>query len=782
MLFFGVAFLLKYFAEHFTVPIELRLAAVAAGGFVLIGLGLRLAGARPGYGLSLQGAGAGVLYLTTYAAFQLYGVLPEPLAIALLVAVSALTVWLAVRNDSQPLAGLAVAGGFVAPLLVATGSDPMLLFGYFALLNGAIFTLAWTKAWRALNAVGFLFTFVLGAVWGHGYYRPGHFAVVEPFLVLFFAFYVAIAILYARRRPPAAKDPVDGLLVFGVPLVGFALQAALVRDARYGAAWSAVALAAIYALLGLALRKRSEPGFALLARAFLALAVIFVTIAIPFALDSRETAALWAIEAAGVYWIGVRQRSRLARAFALLVEIGAGIVFAVSGVGGEDDPLFANAFFAGAMLIALSGLVTARVADAAGDALPAGERGLVPLVFGWGALWWLAAGGVELVRQLPRAQEAHAILAWVTAGVALALALRHRLAWPRLAGAGIALLPTMGVAALGDFDFARTTLTVYGWIVWPCAWLAHWQVLRAADETRADLPPTVPPMAKARGVLDTVHAFSALALTVQLAWEASEWTGRFTPPYTAWTPCAAALPPIAFLWLAARLRDSTRWPRLPHGHAYAIGAGVPIAALLCVWFVMVNVLSPGDASPLPYLPLASPLDLTLALALWVLASMGSPVHCASGARALSLDRRRVVRRAERDRRADRAPLGRHTVAARIDADVEAAAGGADAHVERHRAFADGRRDEATAAAVVDARSGTARGGRRQAVSRRSRRAVGAAARRGFPRCRNPAARDRLPVAAAARGKERRAARGRQLERVGWRGRAASRRKGRPTLC
>ena len=620
VLFFGVAFLLRYFAEHFTVPIEWRLAGVAAGGFALVALGLRLAVARPGYGLSLQAAGAGVLYLTTYAAFQLYGVLPEASSIALLVAVSVLTVWLAVRSDSQPLAGLAVAGGFVAPMLIATGSDPALLFGYFAVLNGAIFVIAWRKAWRALNAVGFVSTFVLGAVWGHGFYRPEHSAVVQPYLILFFAFYVAIAILYARRGPLAAKDPVDGLLVFGVPLAAFALQVGLVRDERYGAAWSALALAAVYALLWLGLRKRNEPGFPVLSRAFVALAVIFATIAVPFAFDNRETAALWAVEAAGVYWIGVRQQARIVRAFALAVEIASGIVFAAAGVGGGDDRLFANAFFAGAMLIAVSGFVTARVADRAGDALTPAERSVVPLVFGWGVIWWLAAGSVEFVRHLPREEETHAILAWVTAGVALALVLRRWLPWPRLAGAGIALLPTMGVAALGDFDLARTTLTGYGWIVWPCAWLAHWQAMRAADEIRSDASPGKQPTPDAPGFLGAVHAFSAIALTVQLAWEASEWTGRWTPPYTVWTPCAAALPPIVFLWLITRFRGSTRWPAVPHAHAYAIGAGAPIAVLLSLWFFAVNVLSPGDPSPLPYLPLVSPLDLTLAVSLWALAA------------------------------------------------------------------------------------------------------------------------------------------------------------------
>ena len=620
VLFFGIAFLLKYFAEHFTVPIELRLAAVAVAGFALIGLGMRLAASRPGYGLSLQGAGAGILYLTTYAAFRLYGVLPEVPTIALLAAVSALTVFLAVRNDAQPLAGLAIAGGFLSPMLVATGGEPIHLFGYFAVLNGAIFTLAWMKAWRGLNALGFVFTFVLGAVWGHGFYRPEHFAVVQPFLVLFFVFYVTISILHARRGPINARDPVDGLLVFGVPLVGFALQVAIVRDARYGAAWSALAAAGIYALLCLALRKRGEPGFPLLSRAFGALAVIFATIAIPFALDNRSTAALWAIEAAGVYWIGVEQRARFARAFALLVEFGSGIVFVASGVGGGDDPLFANAFFAGAMLIAISGLVTARIADRSGDALPAGERNLVPLLFGWGVVWWLGAGGVELVRQLPRADEAHAVLAWVTAAVALALVLARRLSWPRLAGAGIALLPTMAVVASGDFDLARTTLAAYGWVVWPIAWLVHWRALRAADALPEEAPAQGQGSPHAGSWLYTAHAASALALTAQLSWEASEWTGRSTALQTAWTPCAAALPAILFLWSCVLYRDSVRWPADPYRRAYAVGAGTPIAVLLAVWFLVVNVLSPGDASPLPYLPMASPLDLTLALALWALAA------------------------------------------------------------------------------------------------------------------------------------------------------------------
>jgi len=615
VLFFGVAFLLRYFAEHVTLPIELKLSAVATVGVALIGLGLRIASARPGYGLSLQGAGAGILYLTTYAAFRLYAVLPDAAAIALLIAVAGLTVWLALRADSQPLAGLAIGGGFLAPMLASTHGAPLPLFGYFAVLNGVIFALAWRRAWRALNVLGFACTFALGLFWGQRYYAPEHFATVEPFLALFFAFYLAIAVLEARRGTLEAKNPVDGLLVFGVPLAGFALQAALVRDSRYGAAWSALALALVYGVLFATLRRRTEPGLALAARAFLALAVIFATLAIPFAFDDQWTAALWAIEAAGVYWLGIRQSSRLARGFALLVELGAGVAFIGSGAAEAGEPLFANAHFIGAMLIALSALATALIADRADPALPARERPLTPLAFGWGVIWWLGAGGLELVRYLAAEDEAHAVLAWVTASIGLALVLSRMLHWSRLATAGVALLPAMSYVALRDFESARTTLTIFGWLVWPAAWVAHWLVLRAADTAQpADRPAgRAPPGAS--GMLGIAHTVSALALTAQVAWEASEWVGRSTPLHTAWVACAAALPAIACLWIVTRWHGDQRWPFSAHGDAYAIGAGSPIAALLAVWFFAVNALSPGDASPLPYFPLANPLDLTLALAL-----------------------------------------------------------------------------------------------------------------------------------------------------------------------
>jgi uncharacterized membrane protein len=615
ILFFGVAFLLRYLAEIVTVPIEWRLIGVGVIGLVLIAIGMRLAHARPGYGLSLQGAGAGILYLTTFAAFRLYHVLPPLPGLLLLALIAASSVALAIRADAQPLAGLAVAGGFLAPMLTNVTGDPALLFGYFAILNAAILALAWVRSWRALNLLGFIFTFVLGSIWAYRYYRPLYFATVEPFLVLFFVFYLAIAVLYAHRGRFEARAPVDGLLVFGVPLAAFGLQAALVHDIEYGAAWSAVTLAIVYGLLFLLLRMRAEAGLALLARAFLALAAIFATIAVPLAFDYRITAALWSVAAAAAFWLGVRQSTPLLRGFALLVEFGAGAVFLWSGAAHGDDPLFANAFFVGAILIAVSGIVTAAVADRAGDKLAAPERGFVPLLLLWGAAWWLAGGAFELKRHLDRIDTPHAALAWVVVSVAAALLVSRAVRWPRLSLVGIALLPAMALVAWSDWQMARTTLENFGVVVWPLAWIVQWGALYAFDAP----PRTGAPLASApvltRGQLYAAHAVSAIVLTAQLAWEASEWVDRIALPGTVWLACAAVLPLVAFLFLACALAGAQRWPLNVHRDAYAIGAGGPVAALAAAWFAIATVVSPGTASPLAYVPLFNPLELTLALTL-----------------------------------------------------------------------------------------------------------------------------------------------------------------------
>jgi uncharacterized membrane protein len=227
-LFFGATFLAKYAAEHSLFPIELRFLALALGAFALLIVGWRLRGKREGYAQLLQGGGVAGLYLTVFAATRLYQLLPLGFALALLVAVAIASAILAVAQNSLALAVIGTAGGFLAPILVSSGSgNYVALFTYYAVLNIGVFTIAWFRTWRVLNVIGFIFTFTITALWrGHGYQRAD-LVITDAFLIVFFLMYVAVSILNCVRQPPNLKGYVSGSLVFGLPVVAFGLHASM---------------------------------------------------------------------------------------------------------------------------------------------------------------------------------------------------------------------------------------------------------------------------------------------------------------------------------------------------------------------------------------------------------------------------------------------------------------------------------------------------------------------------------------------------------------------------
>ena len=71
------------------------------------------------------------------------------------------------------------------------------LFSYYTVLNLGVFLVAWFRAWRQLNLLGFLFTFGISALWRGGGYSREHLISTDLFLGLFFLMYVAVSLLFA---------------------------------------------------------------------------------------------------------------------------------------------------------------------------------------------------------------------------------------------------------------------------------------------------------------------------------------------------------------------------------------------------------------------------------------------------------------------------------------------------------------------------------------------------------------------------------------------------------
>jgi uncharacterized membrane protein len=605
VLFFGIAFLLKYAYEHTRIPIELRLTGVAIAAVVLLIIGWRLRIKRPDYALALQGGGVGVLYLTIFAAFRLYQVLPPEGALVLLFLVASLSAALAVMQDAQSLAVLGASGGFLAPILASTGTgNHVMLFSYYVMLNIGIVGIAWYRAWRPLNVVGFLFTFGIGTLWGSRFYRPELFLSTEPFLVIFFVMYLAIPMLFARRRArPAAslgadqvQSYVDGTLVFGTPLVAFGLQTQLVRDIQYGSAWSALALSFVYLVLARWLWARHRDDLRLLVESFLALGVVFGTLAIPLALDGRWTSAAWALEGAAIVWAGARQNRWLARNFGLFLQIAAGFAFLVTVDRGYGDVPVLNSFYLGCVFISVAGFFSNWVLERHRDRLRKWEPALAIVIFAWGLLWWIGGGAHEIHVQVSGPYQNRVALLFA-AGSCVAFSLLWKaLSWRLARYPALALLLAMLLVAATDAADFRHPFAHLGLVAWPVAFAAHLWVLRRHDE--ADNP-----------YIDFLHAGQLWLLAALASWELAWVIDHGIEASPVWGMIAWGVVPGLLLALLATRAQLLPWPVRGRLATYALLGAAPLAVFLWAWILVANATSDGNASPLPYVPLLNPLDL-----------------------------------------------------------------------------------------------------------------------------------------------------------------------------
>src|SRR5579864_4355014 len=103
------------------------------------------------FSYSLKAVGIGTMYLSLWAAFQLYSLIPSVVAFVMMLGVTAATAAMALAQDAQILAAFALTGGFSTPLLLSTGQNrEIALFAYVAILDLATLALVRFKPWRRL--------------------------------------------------------------------------------------------------------------------------------------------------------------------------------------------------------------------------------------------------------------------------------------------------------------------------------------------------------------------------------------------------------------------------------------------------------------------------------------------------------------------------------------------------------------------------------------------------------------------------------------------------------
>jgi uncharacterized membrane protein len=253
VLVLGAAFFLKYAFDREWITESMRVVLGGLVGMALVVGGLRLGRAGyDAYGQVLTGGGLAVLYLAIYAAFGFYGLIGAGVAFALLTMVTAGAALLADRQDSQPMAVMAIGGGFLTPFLVGGSTDAQTtLFSYVILLVLGTLYLARRRAWPWLNVFSYALTIVTVAAWADAFYARSKYLRTELFLTVFCALFL-LALIQARRLGTGGARLV-ALVLVSAPVLYHAVSLGIL--APHGVAFLVYLIAFTVVAVGWAARR-----------------------------------------------------------------------------------------------------------------------------------------------------------------------------------------------------------------------------------------------------------------------------------------------------------------------------------------------------------------------------------------------------------------------------------------------------------------------------------------------------------------------------------------------
>jgi uncharacterized membrane protein len=274
------------------------------------------------FSYSLKAVGIGAMYLSLWAAFQMYSLIPSGVAFAMMLAVTAATATMAWTEDAQILAAFALTGGFSTPLLLSTGQNrEIALFTYVAILDLGTLVLVGFKPWRRLLIMSYAGTLLLYVGWYSRFYTRSQLNLTLALATLFFAIFAIAPLITLQSEgemPLLASVPA---VVAFVNAGAYFLQAyAMIEEVdKTYMAWFALALAAVYIFLSRQVHRRAIARRASerLHYLHLALAIGFITVAIPIRLDAHWITIGWFVEAGVLLWVANRLRSDFLNLFAL---------------------------------------------------------------------------------------------------------------------------------------------------------------------------------------------------------------------------------------------------------------------------------------------------------------------------------------------------------------------------------------------------------------------------------------------------------------------------------
>jgi uncharacterized membrane protein len=303
----AVSFFLKYAFDNNWIGPSGRVAIGIVIGALLLPWSQWLLGRGYSYfSEGIAGMGAAVMYLAIWAGCQYYKLYSQDIGFYAMIAVTAGMTAVALGRNSQRIAILSLAGGFLTPILVSTGRDAQIvLFTYLLILGTGLLVIELRRNWRWLTPISFLFTQIYFWGWYERFYSAGKLDRTLFFATLFLLLYGMVPIFRARKSSPL--DVIDVVLVLANSFAYFSgLYAMLWPEKRWTLTIFVLGLSAGHLLAERLIASAKARESAPMRRIFAGLALTFATLAIPIRLDGEWITIAFSVEGAILVWTGLR--------------------------------------------------------------------------------------------------------------------------------------------------------------------------------------------------------------------------------------------------------------------------------------------------------------------------------------------------------------------------------------------------------------------------------------------------------------------------------------------
>ncbi|NTU96834.1 MAG: DUF2339 domain-containing protein [Chlorobiaceae bacterium] len=212
----GIGFFLKYSFDSNLIGEAGRiiLGIIVASAFLGGGEYLQKKKNLGLYGQMISGGGLALFYLSLYAAYAFYHLIPMPLATAGMIAVTTTGITLSVRYSAVSLSGISLLGGFLTPLLLSSAENqPLLLFIYILLLDAGILLLQRFRRWPSLVLFSLVGTALLYFSWHDAFYTDEQQWSALGAVAVFYLCFNLHALL-SGRKPESDASKADRFVIF----------------------------------------------------------------------------------------------------------------------------------------------------------------------------------------------------------------------------------------------------------------------------------------------------------------------------------------------------------------------------------------------------------------------------------------------------------------------------------------------------------------------------------------------------------------------------------------